>query len=250
MKVTPERWQRIARIYDAIAELDGAARDSFLSDACAGDDSLRAEVESLLQHDAADVVLDSPAWTTAASLFDDDPVLPPGSVLGPYRIEGPLGAGGMGTVFRAIDTRLDRRVAIKVLPAGGGHEPQARSRFAREAKAIAALTHQNICRLYDVGRHDQIDYLVMEYLEGDTLAARLTRGPVPLELALTLANEIACALAHAHRFGIIHRDLKPANIMLTPGGAKLLDFGIAKLRGAAGVPSQAATDAAAPAPTR
>jgi eukaryotic-like serine/threonine-protein kinase len=249
MKVSRDRWQRIARIYEAAAELDPAARDTFLSEACASDDSLRDEVESLLRHDTADVVLDSPVWATSAPLFDDGSELRPGSVLGPYRIEGPLGAGGMGKVFRAMDTRLDRRVAVKVLPPGGGHEPQMRARFAREAKAIAALTHPHICTLYDVGRHDQIDYLIMEYLEGDTLAARLTRGPLSLEVVLALANQIAGALAHAHRFGIIHRDLKPANIMVTAGGAKLLDFGIAKLRGAAGV-SPNSTDAGTLEPAR
>ena len=126
-------------------------------------------------------------------------------------------------------------VAIKVLPSGVALDQQMRARFAREARAVAALTHPHICTLYDVGRHDEVDFLVMEYLEGDTLAARLADGPLPLDLALTHAIEIASALDHAHRHGIIHRDLKPANIMLTASGAKLLDFGLAKFRPAAGV---------------
>ena len=125
-------------------------------------------MESLLRQDAAEVVLDSPVWSTAAPLFDDLPAPQPGASLGPYRIEAHLGEGGMGTVFRGTDTRLDRRVAIKVLPVGVGRDPQVRARFAREARAIAALTHPSICTLYDVGRHDDTDYLVMEYLEGET----------------------------------------------------------------------------------
>ena len=141
----------------------------------------------------------------------------------------------MGEVFHGTDTRLHRRVAIKVLPIGASLDEQMRARFAREARAVAALTHPHICTLYDVGRHNQVDYLVMEYLEGETLAARLGHGPLLLDQALTFADEIASALDHAHRHGIIHRDLKPANIMLTSSGAKLLDFGLAKFRPAAGV---------------
>ena len=162
------------------------------------------------------------------------PISAAGPPSGPYRIEGPLGAGGMGEVFRAIDTRLNRTVAIKILPARVALDQQMRARFAREARAVAALTHPHICTLHDVGRHDEVDYLVMEYLEGDTLAARLADGRLPLDLALTHAIEIASALDHAHRHGIVHRDLKPANIMLTESGAKLLDFGLAKFRPAAG----------------
>ena len=124
-----------------------------------------------------------------------------GTTLGPYRIEGSLGAGGMGEVFRATDTRLDRPVAIKVLPTGVALDPQMRARFAREARAVAALTHPHICTLYDVGRHDEIDFLVMECLEGDTLAARLAEGRLSLDEALTHAIEIASALDHAHRQG-------------------------------------------------
>ena len=142
----------------------------------------------------------------------------PWLILGPSRVEGPLGAGGMGKVFRGTDTRLNRQVAIKVLPGGVGRDSQLRVRFAREALAVAALTHPHICTLYDVGRQDEIDYLVMEYLEGDTLAMRLARGSMPLPVALTHAIEIASALVHAHRHGIVHRDLKPANIMLTASG--------------------------------
>jgi eukaryotic-like serine/threonine-protein kinase len=233
VNVTPERWQQIARIYELASDRDPATRDTFLSEGCAGDEALRREVESLLRQDEAPVVVDRSVWATAARLFDDDPDLRPGATLGPYRLECPLGAGGMGEVFRATDTRLNRAVAIKVLPTGVALDPQMRARFAREARAVAALTHPHICTLYDVGRHDQVDFLVMEYLEGHTLAARLANGPLSLDEALTYAVEVASALEHAHRHGIVHRDLKPANIMLTASGAKLLDFGLAKFRLAA-----------------
>ena len=151
-----------------------------------------------------------------------------GARLGPYEIQSPLGAGGMGEVYRARDTRLDRTVAIKVLPSHLSSHPELKQRMEREAKAISALQHANICTLYDIGTQDGIDFLVMEYLEGQTLAERLTRGPLPVEQALKIATEIAQALEKAHRQGIIHRDLKPANIMLTKAGAKLMDFGLAK----------------------
>jgi serine/threonine protein kinase/Tol biopolymer transport system component len=155
-----------------------------------------------------------------------------GSRLGPYVIQSALGAGGQGAVYRARDTRLDRTVAIKVLPPDLAADPDRRLRFEREARAVAALSHPHICVVHDVGRDGEVDYLVMEHLEGETLAARLERlkGPLPLDQALRFAGEIADALDKAHRAGVVHRDLKPANIILTRTGAKLLDFGLAKLR--------------------
>jgi eukaryotic-like serine/threonine-protein kinase len=154
--------------------------------------------------------------------------LPTGTRLGPYEIGAPLGAGGMGEVYRARDTRLDRTVAIKVLPQHLADTPEARQRFEREARAVSALNHPHICTLHDVGSQDGTEFLVMEYLEGETLAARLEKGPLPLEQVLKLGVEISDALDKAHRQGIVHRDLKPGNIMLTKSGAKLLDFGLAK----------------------
>src|ERR1051326_8039129 len=154
--------------------------------------------------------------------------LAPGNKLGPYEIVSPLGAGGMGEVYRARDTRLGRDVAIKVLPQHLSSNPDLKARFEREAKAISGLQHPHICTLHDIGSQDGTDFLVMELLEGESLADRLQKGPLPLKHALEAATQIAEALEKAHKSGIIHRDLKPANIVLTKEGAKLLDFGLAK----------------------
>jgi eukaryotic-like serine/threonine-protein kinase len=151
-----------------------------------------------------------------------------GTKLGPYEIQSPLGAGGMGEVYRARDTRLGRDVAIKILPAQFSADPVRKQRFEREAKTISSLNHPHICTLHDVGHQDGMDFLVMECVEGETLAKRLEKGPLPLEQVLKFGSQIADALDKAHRSGIVHRDLKPGNIMLTPAGAKLLDFGLAK----------------------
>src|SRR5271163_4660169 len=155
--------------------------------------------------------------------------LSPGVRLGSYEILDAIGAGGMGEVYRAKDTRLGREVAIKVLPSHLTQSPDLRARFEREAKTISGLQHPNICVLYDVGREDGVDFLVMEYLEGETLSARIKKGSLPLDEALKIAIEVAGALSSAHRKGIVHRDVKPANIILTDTRAKLLDFGLAKL---------------------
>src|SRR5882724_3192532 len=154
--------------------------------------------------------------------------LSPGVRLGPYEILDAIGAGGMGEVYRAKDTRLDRTVAIKILPAHLSSDPVRKQRFEREAKTISSLNHPNICVLHDVGQQDGIDYLVMECIEGETLSKRLEKGALPLEQVLKHGMQIADALDKAHRSGVVHRDLKPGNIMLTPTGAKLLDFGLAK----------------------
>src|SRR6201993_1721687 len=154
--------------------------------------------------------------------------LAPGTKLGPYEIQSPLGAGGMGEVYKARDTRLDRTVAVKILPSHLSENPEAKERFDREARTISSLNHPNICTLHDVGHQDGIDYLVMEFLEGETLADRLRKGPLPLQQTLKYGIEICEGLEKAHRSGVIHRDLKPGNIMLTKTGAKLMDFGLAK----------------------
>src|SRR4051812_42445664 len=167
----------------------------------------------------------------------------PGTKLGPYEILSPLGAGGMGEVYKASDTRLNRTVAVKVLPPHFSNNLEMKQRFDREAQVIAGLNHPHICTLYDVGRQGDTDFLVMEYLEGETMAQRLERGALPLDEALKVAIEVADALEKAHGLGITHRDLKPGNIMLTASGAKLLDFGLAKLKQTAQMPDAAKTSA-------
>src|SRR5262245_4019048 len=154
--------------------------------------------------------------------------LSPGSRLGPYEVVASIGAGGMGEVYQAKDTRLDRTVAIKVLSPYWADNPEMKQRFEREAQAIASLNHPNICVLYDIGTQGGADFLVMEYLEGETLAARIERGPLDIDEALKVGIAIADALDKAHRRGVVHRDLKPSNVMLTATGPKLLDFGLAK----------------------
>ena len=172
--------------------------------------------------------------------FEEPMVLATGTRLGPYEIVSPIGAGGMGEVYRARDTRLERTVAVKILPQHLSSSAEARERFDREARAISSLSHPHICPLYDVGHQDDVDYLVMECLEGQTLAQRLQKGPLPVSQALEYAAQIADALEAAHRQGVIHRDLKPGNVMLTKSGTRLLDFGLAKLRGAAAEPGLSA----------
>jgi Tol biopolymer transport system component/predicted Ser/Thr protein kinase len=164
-----------------------------------------------------------------------------GTKLGPYEIQSPLGSGGMGQVYRAQDTRLDRTVAIKVLHSQVAANPELRARFEREAKIISQLQHPHICVLHDVGHHDGADFLVMEFLEGESLDDRVKKGPLPLDQVLRIATEIADALEKAHRAGVVHRDLKPGNVMLTKSGAKLLDFGLAKPLGATVATSSSAS---------
>jgi serine/threonine protein kinase len=168
-----------------------------------------------------------------------------GTRLGVYELLGPLGSGGMGEVYKARDTRLNRTVAIKVLRSATLDRPDARPRFQREALAIGSLNHPHICTLHDVGHERGVDFIVMEYVEGETLALRLPRGGFPLREAIQYARDIADAVDAAHRRGVIHRDLKPSNVMITKTGAKLLDFGLAKLRD----PGEAAIGADSPTKT-
>jgi hypothetical protein len=207
--LTPERWQQIERLFSDLEERP-ADRAALLA---AADPGLRAEVEKMVAASHGASPLDDPPPP-----MDPDACGPLPTQLGPYRIERPLAQGGMGSVFRATDTRLHRSVAIKI-PAESFSE-----RFEREARAIAALNHPHICTVHDVGPA----YLVMELVEGETLAARLLRGRLPLEQTVEYGAQIASALAAAHARGIVHRDLKPANIMLTKSGVKLLDFGLSR----------------------
>jgi Tol biopolymer transport system component len=214
--MTPERLQQIQELYLSARDCVPAARSAFLDENCGSDEELRCEVESLLAQDGVEVI-DRPAVEVAAELLASGH-LSPGVQIGAYRIESQIGAGGMGEVFRATDTRLGRAVAIKTC------REQFSDRFHREARAISSLNHPNICTLYDVGPN----YLVMELVEGETLAARLKRGKLSIEQTIQYGSQIADALAAAHAKGIIHRDLKPGNIMLTKSGVKVLDFGLAK----------------------
>ena len=213
--MTPERLDQIEELYHSAWEASVDERAALLDRA---DPELRREVESLLAHQGDCLILDQSAQLTADRTLA---VLEAGVLLGPYRVESKLGEGGMGEVFRAVDTRLDRRVAIKLA------YQEFSARFEREARAISAMNHPHICTLYDVGPN----YLVMELLEGETIAARLKNGPLPTEQALRFATQIASALAEAHGRGIVHRDLKPGNIMLTRSGIKVLDFGLATSEG-------------------
>jgi Tol biopolymer transport system component len=228
--VTSGQWEEVKRLFHEALDRPVDGHAAWIAQQCRGDPEVGAEVERLITaHLEAGSFIDTPA----ADLHPERQIvmaLAAGARLGPYEIVAPIGAGGMGEVYRGRDTRLDRSVAIKVLPDHLSSDPNRRARFEREARNIAGLTHPNICTLHDVGEHAGAMFLIMEHLDGETLAERIAKGPLPIERALTIATEIAAALSAAHRHGIIHRDLKPANVMLTKGGAKLLDFGLAKLR--------------------
>jgi eukaryotic-like serine/threonine-protein kinase len=240
--VTPERWREIERLYYAALERDAAARGAFLHEACGGDEGLRREVESLLVYQGtANDFMTLPAVT--ADLARLSPIASAvrraqqssvpgqlvGRVFGSYELQALIAAGGMGEVYRAVDTRLNRTVAIKTLPGQLSGDPDRQERFRREANIISSLNHPHICTLHDVGIQDGVHYLVMEHIEGETLQARLDRGPLPVARALEYATQMCDALDKAHRRGVIHRDLKPANVMLAKSGIKLLDFGLAKV---------------------
>jgi len=227
--MTSDRWEQINRLYNAVVEVEEKERTSFLEKSCGGDAELRREVESLLAYDQqAQQFIDRPAMQMAAEKLAIEPPSLVGQKLGRYQVQILLGSGGMGDVYRARDTRLNRIVAIKVLPRHLLERSDLRQRFEREARAVASLNHPHICALYDIGQEGQTDFLVMEYLDGETLSQHLKKGPLPTEEVLRYSIEIAVALENAHRQGVIHRDLKPGNIMLTETGAKLLDFGLAK----------------------
>jgi eukaryotic-like serine/threonine-protein kinase len=229
--MTSERWQQIERLYHAARERDEGQRAAFLNDQCAGDPALRQEVESLLAQElTADGFLEAALEAAARMTRDDATPSLIGRQLGPYRIQSQLGTGGMGEVYRARDTRLGRDVAIKVLPAFLASDPERVRRFEREGRMLAALNHPNIANIYGLEEGNGIQALVLELVEGPTLADRIAQGPIPLEEALPVARQITEALEAAHELGIIHRDLKPANIKITPAGVvKVLDFGLAKV---------------------
>jgi Tol biopolymer transport system component len=227
--VTPERLRQIERLFHEAREKAPVEREAFLTRACADDLTLRREVESLLAQPPAGVI-DAPLGALVAELVTPSaPRLAPGSSVGSYRIESLLGIGGMGEVYRAHDMTLGRDVALKVLPQHFTADPERLARFEREAQLLAALNHPNIGAIYGLEATNDVRALVLELVEGDTLAARIRRPPARVTDALTMARQIADALDAAHEKGIIHRDLKPANIKVTPDGVvKVLDFGLAK----------------------
>jgi serine/threonine protein kinase len=241
MSVRSGRPDRISHIYHTVLAEPPEKRGEFLNQACDGDEALRQEVESLLRYepDAAQF-LKTPAAVVASDLArtpDRSQMIC--RQIGSYTLVAPLGSGGMGEVYRARDTKLGRDVAIKFLPSHFTADPERRSRFAREARLLATLNHPHIGAIYGLEETDGVTALVLELVEGSTLADRLARGPLPIQEALAIAHQIAEALDAAHEKGIVHRDLKPANIVLqsaanaagVPSGApraKVLDFGLAK----------------------
>jgi eukaryotic-like serine/threonine-protein kinase len=233
--MSDERWPRVKALFQAAVERPAEERDAFLAAATGDDAALRREVESLLASDASDAsFLDRLPVASASVLADplaaSHTVLAAGLRLGPYEILGPLGAGAMGEVYRASDTKLNRNVALKVLPERFALDPDRLARFTREAQLLATLNHPNIAAIYGLEESNGAQALVLELVDGPTLADRLASGPMPLPEALTIAGQIAKALEAAHEKGIIHRDLKPANIKITGNGmVKVLDFGLAKV---------------------
>ena len=233
--MTPDRWQRVQELFAATVDLEPARRRPVLEAACSGDEALIREVESLLDCDRrADGFAERSAGGREAHNGSNGGgaamELSAGEELGPYRIVAPLAAGGMGEVYRAVDTRLGRTVALKLLPRELAQDHQALRRFQREARSASALNHPHICTLYDIGQRGGQPYLVMELLEGRSLKERLAEGRMPLSKVTALGAHVVAGLEAAHAKGVVHRDIKPANIFVTStGDAKILDFGVAKV---------------------
>src|SRR5262245_16084580 len=230
--MNPEKWRQVERLYHSALEREAEQRASFLATACEGDDSLRREVETLLAHQSqAENLLETPVMEIAAkALADDQNGSMTGQSLGSYQILSRLGAGGMGEVYQARDARLERTVALKILPAEVAADAERIRRFVREAKAASALNHPHVATIYEIGMTDGVNFIAMEYVEGQTLAARINSHPLKVNEIVEIGSQIADALDEAHSKGITHRDIKPANVMITPRGqVKVLDFGLAKM---------------------
>lgn len=230
--VDRDRWRAIEEVLDGALDLPHEQRPGYLDDACAGDPDLRAEVESLLEaHEEAGDYLEVPAASLESALAAS---YRPGQYIGPYKLVREIGRGGLGLVYLAVDSRLSRQVALKLLPSSRTADSRARARFQREATAASALDHPNICTIYEMGESDVGDpYIAMAYVRGESLRDRIARGPLPLSDAVDIAVQAARGLAHAHEHGIVHRDVKPANLIVTPEGqVEIVDFGLAKGRGA------------------
>ncbi len=229
--MTPERWKKLDVLFHEALELQEEARAAHLAKVCGGDEQLRAEAERLLAaHERESSFIDSPILAEAAALTDDGDESPVGRRIGHYKIVSLLGRGGMGEVFLAEDSKLNRKVALKVLPAAFTQHPDRVRRFEREAKAASALNHPNILTIHEIGEADGAHYIVSEFVEGQTLRALIERGRLGISEAMAIAEQVAGALNVAHEAGIIHRDIKPENVMVRPDGlVKVLDFGLAKL---------------------
>jgi serine/threonine protein kinase/Tol biopolymer transport system component len=231
--MTPERWQQVEALYHAALGQEAARRNAFLIEACQGDDELREEVESLLQiSQSGEDILQQPAWDGAGELVETESrkaALVPGTRLGPYEIIGVIGVGGMGEVYRARDSRLNRDVAVKVLPRYFATDPDRLRWFNLEARSAGSLNHPNVLAIYDIGAHAGAPFIVSELLEGESLRAHLKRGKLSVPKAVEIARQIAAGLAAAHGKGITHRDIKPENLFIVADGrVKILDFGLAK----------------------
>ncbi|PYS67332.1 MAG: hypothetical protein DMF73_19590, partial [Acidobacteria bacterium] len=230
--MTPERWQQVKAIFQWALERAPKERSAFLLSACGADESLRKEVESLLaSHEKTGTFIDSPAYEAAAHLIaDEKEEFKPGQVVGSYEIVSFISRGGMGEIYLAQDRRLNRKVALKILPVSFTRDMDRLRRFEQEARAASALNHPNIITIYEILKANLTHIIATEFVEGETLRQRLARGPVNLNESLFIAIHVADALAAAHAAGIVHRDIKPENIMIRPDGyVKVLDFGLAKL---------------------
>src|SRR5215813_1159409 len=229
--MTPERYRLIGELYHAALELEASERAAFLERPCANDRELHREVESLIvAHEKSEDFIVAPALEVAAKVMANQQSAVPGQTINHYKLTSLLGMGGMGDVYCAVDTRLGREVAIKLLPTAFSTDQDRMRRFEQEARAVGMLNHPNVLTIYDVGAHNGTPYIVSELLTGKTLRERL-REPVPLRRVVDYALQIARGLAAAHEAGIVHRDLKPENIFITKDGrVKILDFGLAKLK--------------------
>jgi serine/threonine protein kinase len=230
--MTPERWHQIEQICERALKRQVSERAAFLKEACGGDEALRQQVDRLLAHEqTAKSFLEAPALEMSAKAMAEEPDQAlVGRQIGAYKITSLLGAGGMGEVYRAEDTRLGRSVAVKVLPEEMAQDQERLHRFVREARAASALNHANVAHIYEIGQSDGLHFIAMEYVEGQSLAQKMSGKPLDLAEILEVGIQVADALEEAHRKGITHRDIKSANLMKTPTGqVKVLDFGLAKI---------------------
>src|SRR5262247_527349 len=232
MTMSPEQWKKLDALFHEVLELQGEARAIHLAKVCRDDEELREEAMRLIAaHEREGSFIDSPIFAGPEGLTnDEDNESPVGRRIGPYQVVSLLGQGGMGKVYLSEDIRLERKVALKVLPAAVTQDPDRLLRFEREAKATSALNHPNILTIHEIGEVDGAHYIVSEFVEGETLRALIKRGKLGISEAIGIAEQVAGALVVAHEAGVIHRDIKPENMMVRPDGlVKVLDFGLAKL---------------------